>query len=298
MKNSADVKMLVTKKYKKRSMVGEIFHRLRKNKGAMAGLVIMAAMVLILIISLFISFEAITTGNPRDRLIAPSMQFPFGTDNIGRNAFLRVIYGTRYSLAIGFGGSLISAFFGVALGAIAGYYGKLAENIIMRISEILSSIPGILLGMVIVSVIGNSLRNLIFAVGVTTIPIYIRITRASILSIRNQEYVEAAHAIGLRNFRIIFRQVLPNGLSPIIVTYTVNFGIMVIVASSLSYMGFGIPVPHPEWGSMIATGRDFARSAPYLMTFPGLFIMITVLASNLIGDGLRDALDPKLKGRR
>lgn len=295
MKTNTDDKLLATKRYKKRSLFGEIIFRLFKNKGATAGLIIIAVMLLVLLASLSISFEAIIDGDARVRLNGPSLQYPFGTDHLGRNTFLRVIYGTRYSLAIGFGGSLISAFFGVTLGAIAGYYGKTVEDIIMRMSEVLASIPGMLLGMVIVTVIGQSLTNLIIAVGVTTIPVYIRITRATILPIRNQEYVEAARAIGLRNSRIIFRQVLPNALSPIIVTYTINFGVMIIVAASLSYMGFGIPVPHPEWGALVADGRDFARSAPYLMAFPGLFIMIVVLAFNLLGDGLRDALDPKLK---
>ena len=294
----ADMYQLVTRKYKKRSMIAEIFHRLKKNKGAVVGFAIFSILILICLASLFISYDAITAGNPRDRLTSPNLQHPFGTDNLGRDAFTRVIYGTRYSLIIGLGGSVLSAFFGIALGAIAGYYGKKADNIIMRFADIIWAIPNVLLGMVIVTVLGTSLVNLIIAVGVTTIPIYVRITRASVLSIRGHEFIEAAHAIGLSNFRIILRQVVPNSLSPVIVTFTINFGIMVIAAASLSYMGFGVPIPLPEWGSMISTGRDFARSAPYLMMFPGIFIMITVLGINLIGDGLRDALDPKLKGRR
>ena len=290
--------VLATRRFRKRSNFGELIHRLLKNKGAVLGLVLMGIMILVLIGSLFISYKQITQGNARERLTPPNLQHPFGIDNSGRDNFLRVIYGSRYSLAIGFGGSLIAALFGISLGSIAGYFGGATENIIMRLSEILASIPGLLLGMVIMAVAGNSFINLIIAAGVTSIPIYIRMARASILSVRNLEFVEAARAIGLRNIRIIFRQVLPNGMSPLIVTFSVNFGMMVLMASGLSFMGLGIPLPLPEWGSMISTGRDFARTAAYLMTFPGLFIMITVLASNLIGDGLRSALDPKLKGGR
>ena len=286
---------LVVKKYKKRSQMGDIFHRILQNKGATVGLVIIALLLVIFCISLFISFDAVTETNARARLTPPSWEFPFGADNMGRNVFLRVIYGTRYSLAIGFGVVGIALIIGVFLGSIAGFFGGQVENTIMRCSDILASIPGMLLSMVIVTVLGQSLRNLIIAVGVTTIPSFIRITRASVLTIRNNEYIEAAHAIGFSNFRIIFSQVLPNGLSPIIVTFTASLGISIIIAASLSFIGFGVPVPHPEWGSMISTGREFARAAPYLMTFPGLFIMITVLAFNLLGDGLRDALDPKLK---
>ena len=295
MKNSADVNTIVIKKYKRRSRLGDIYHRIRQNKGAMVGLIIICLLLLTFLGSLFISFEAVTESHVSDRFSPPGLKYLFGTDNSGRDLFLRTIYGTRYSIAIGFGGVLISMFFGVTSGAFAGYYGGKVEDLIMRASDVLSSIPAMLMGMVIVTVLGASLPNLIIAVGVTGIPIFIRITRASTLTVRNNEYIEAARSIGLSNIRIIFTQVLPNGLSPVIVTVSASLGIAIIVASSLSYLGFGVPVPHPEWGSLIAAGREYARPAPYLMTFPGLFIMITVLAFNLLGDGLRDALDPKLK---
>lgn len=291
----SDSAELIVKKYKKRSMINDLFHRIWQNKGARAGLIILGLLITLLIISLFISFEMVTVNNVKVRFTSPNWQFPFGTDNMGRNAFLRVIYGTRYSLVIGLGTVAIAAFFGISLGSIAGYFGNVADDIIMRASDVLASIPGLLLGMVIVTVLGQSLQNLIIAVGIQSIPVYLRITRASILTVRNQEFVEAARAIGLSNARIIFTQVLPNGLSPIIVTVTASLGLSIIVAASLSFLGFGVQVPHPEWGALISAGRDFARSAPWLMTFPGLFIMVTVLAFNLLGDGLRDALDPKLK---
>jgi len=283
------------KQHRKRSRLGEVFKSLRRNKGAMAGFVILALILVAFVGSMAISWDSITEMSGRHRFARPSSEFLFGADNFGRNMFLRVIYGTRYTLAIGFGSVLLSAVVGVAAGCVAGFYGGKVEDFIMRVSDILASIPGILLGMVIVTVLGNSLRNLVIAVGIQSIPVYIRMTRASVLSVRGQEFVEAARAIGLSNHRILFLQVLPNGLAPIFVTISASLGLSIIIASSLSYLGFGVPVPAPEWGALIAGAREFARPAPHLMVFPGIFIMLTVLAFNLLGDGLRDALDPKLK---
>ena len=292
-----DTDELVTKKYAKRNRFGEIFHNLRKNRGAVAGLIILGVLILIFIGSLFISFESVVAINARARFSPPSLEFPFGADNMGRNAFLRVIYGSRYSLAIGFGAASISAFFGILAGAIAGYFGKVTDDVIMRVSDTLAAIPGMLLGMVIVTSLGQNLVNLIVAVGVSSIPVFVRITRAAVLTVKNHEFIEAARAIGLPTFRIIFTQIVPNGLAPIIITYTMSLGMAIMVSSSLSFLGFGVPPPHPEWGMLISGGRDFIRQAPWLTMFPGLFIMFTVLAFNLLGDGLRDALDPKLKKR-
>jgi len=286
---------LVSDKYRKRSRLADAFYRIRKNKGALTGLIIIGVLVSMFIVSLFMSLETVNARDFQIRLTPPNWQHLFGTDGMGRDALLRVIYGTRYTLAIGFGASIIGGFFGIFLGSMSGYYGGKIDDLIMRFSDVLASIPGMLLGMVIITVLGQNLQNLIIAVGVSGIPIYIRISRASILTLRNSEYLEAAKAIGLSNLRIIFSQALPNGLSPIIVAFSVNFGMTIIVAASLSFLGFGVPVPHPEWGTMIAMGREFMRSAPWLTTFPGIFIMLTVLAFNLLGDGLRDALDPKLK---
>ena len=291
----ADMYTLVTKRYRKRSRMGDIIHHLSTNKGAIAGLIIVVALIAAIIASLFIRFDTITASNMQLRFAPPGPDAYFGTDNMGRDQFLRVIYGTRYSLFIGFGGVLVASVFGLILGALAGFYGKLADEIIMRFSDILASVPGMLLGMVIMIVMGNGTGNLVIAVGIPAIPIFIRITRASILSIRDNEYVEASRAIGFSNLRIVFTNILPNGLAPIIVTVTNYIGVMIIVGASLSFLGFGVPLPHPEWGTMIANSRVFIHSAPWLTLFPGLFIMITVLAFNLLGDGLRDALDPKQK---
>ena len=288
---------LVSEKYRKRSQIGELLHHIRQNKGAVAGIVIIAIVVIMFLVSLFLSFESVTAMDVPNRYTPPGWKFPFGTDNSGRNLFLRVVYGSRYSLAIGLGATLIQLIPGLILGSMAGYYGGKLDDIIMRISDILASIPGLLLGIVIVTVLGQNLANLILAVGVTGIPIYIRITRAAILTVRNSEFVEASRAIGFSNMRIIATQILPNGLAPIIVTVTTSLGVVIIIASSLSFLGFGVPVPHPEWGALVSSGKDYMRTAPWLTTFPGLLIMFTVLGFNLLGDGLRDAMDPKLKRR-
>jgi len=233
--------------------------------------------------------------NMQARLSPPSWQYPFGTDGMGRDVFLRVLYGSRYSIIIGFSAVAFSAFFGVILGASAGYWGGITDNIIMRISDILASLPGLLLGMVIMVMLGFRMENLIIAVGVAGIPHFLRMSRASILTVKGNEYVEAARAIGFSDLRIIATQVLPNGLSPILVQATALLGLNIIFAASLSYLGFGIPAPTPEWGALVSAGREYIRVQPWLITFPGLAIMITVLGFNLLGDGLRDALDPKLK---
>ena len=281
---------------KKRSHLGEIWHRMKQNKSAMVGLAILIALLLLLLYSfLFIDYSQVTKINAAEQMAPPSAAHPFGTDGLGRDLFSRVIYGTRYSLLIGVVAVGISLLLGTLFGALAGYYGGKLEDLIMRASDVLASIPAMLLGMVIVTVLGPSLRNLIFAVGITAVPAFTRIARSSVLTVRDQEFVQAAKAVGMSNARIIFTQVVPNGLSPIIVTTTGRIGACIIEAASLSYLGFGVPAPMPEWGALISEGRNFIRSAPYMTLFPGLFIMITVLAFNLMGDGLRDALDPKLK---
>jgi len=198
-------------------------------------------------------------------------------------------------MAIGFAAVMIALAGGVFLGAISGYYGGVLENIIMRICDIMSSIPTILLGIVIVSAIGGGVGSLMIAIGVAAIAGFARITRAAILTIKNQEYIESAKAMGLSDLRIIFGHILPNCLSPIIVQTTLKIGNAVVSASSLSFLGMGVPAPKPEWGTMLSAGREFLRKSSYMTLFPGLAIMITVLAFNLVGDGLRDALDPKLK---
>ncbi len=282
---------------KRRSRAGEIWHRMKKNKGAMIGLSVIVILILVAFLtSVFVDYNAtIVKMNISNAVQPPSLKHPFGTDDMGRDLFWRTLYGARYSLIIGIGATSISLIIGVFLGALAGFFGGLIDDIIMRAADIFASIPAILMGMVVVVVLGPSLRNLLVAVGVTAIPGFVRITRSSVLTVRNQEFLEAARAIGMSNFRIIFTQVLPNGLSPIIVTATSRIGSCTIQAAGLSFLGFGVPAPTPEWGALISLGRNFIRTAPWMTLFPGLFIIITVLAFNVMGDGLRDALDPKLK---
>jgi len=284
------------KKHKKRSRGAEILHHLMRNPGAVAGMVILAAMVILFVVAMFMPFEAATRANVAYRNSPPSNMFFFGTDHMGRDLFARVVYATRFSLPIGIGATAVAALGGVLLGSLSAFFeGTTADEVIMRFSDSLASIPGILLGMVIITTLGRSVPNIIIAIGVSAIPVFIRISRASILTLKGSEFVEAAKAIGLSNLRILYTQVLPNGLAPIMITFTASLGMAILISAGLSFLGFGIPVPNPEWGSLVSAGRDQIRTAPWLTIFPGLFIMLTVMAFNLLGDGLRDAFDPKLK---
>ena len=286
----------VAKQYHKRSAMGEIWHRLRKNKGAMLGAVLLLILFTVaLTIDLWVDQELVIGQNLRERLKAPSAKHWFGTDEMGRSLFWRILYGSRYSLAIGFVAVFVSLVVGVPLGAVAGYFGGTVETVIMRITDIFSAVPAILMAVVVVSVLGSSTINLMIAVGVSSIPGFVRVTRAAVLTVRNEEYVEAAKALGKSNLYIIFVHVLPNCLSPIIVQTTLRVASAIVSASSLSFLGLGIKPPAPEWGALLTAGRNYILGYSYLTFFPGLAIMITVLAFNLLGDGLRDAMDPKLK---
>ena len=282
--------------YRKRSRGAEIWRNFRKNKGAMIAL---AYLILLFIVALtadlWISTDRIAGMNVKQKLQTPSAAHWFGTDDMGRDLFWRVLYGSRSSLAIGFVAVMISLVVGVPLGAIAGYFGGRIENIIMRIIDIFAAIPNILMSMVIVAVLGQKIENLMLAVGIAAVPSFTRITRAAVLTVKNNEYIEAARALGKTNAYIIFHQILPNCLSPIIVQVTLRVAGAIISASSLSFLGIGVKPPTPEWGALLNAGNSRIRSAPYLTIFPGLAIMITVLAFNLVGDGIRDAMDPKLK---
>lgn len=296
MSSNVKAQVAVSRQYEKENRTLAVWRRLRSNPGAVVGLIILAAMVLMMIYSfLFISYQDIYTINSKNRFAPPSSQHPFGTDESGRDLAKRIAYGSRYSLAVAFGAVAIGVIVGTFFGAIAGYFGGWVDNLIMRISDIMSSIPSTLLGMVIVTILGPNLLNLLIAVGVTNIAGFIRMARASVLTTKNNEYVEAARAIGMSEFRIIFTQVLPNSLSPLIVTATARMATSILAAAGLSFLGFGIAAPRPEWGALISGSRNFITYAPHLCTFPGLFIMLLAFACALLGDGLRDALDPKLK---
>lgn len=287
----------VARKYRKRSRAGEVWHRLKKNKGAMIGLAIVVLLIITAIASGFVlDYETqIITQSAKDRLQSPSAAHLMGTDQYGRDIFYRLLYGSRFSLSVGFVAVVVALLIGVPLGAVAGYFGGAVEDTIMRITDIFAAVPNILMGIVLVSALGPNAINLMLAVGITSVPQFVRVTRASVLTVRNQEYVEAARAVGISEAKIIFTHILPNCLSPIIVQTTLRIASAIIAASSLSFLGLGVPVPAPEWGAMLSEGRDFIRGYGYMTLFPGLAIMITVLAFNMVGDGLRDALDPKLK---
>ena len=279
-----------------RSMGQETWRRLKKNKGAMMGI---AFLILLFIgtalASIFYDYDKDIIGMTRDRFMAPSWQHLFGTDNMGRDIFARVIYGAKYSLFISFGSTLIGLIVGLFLGAAAGYYGGLVDNIIMRLTDIFYSIPYIMIAVVVVSILGTSMSSLLFAMALGTFCNFARIGRASVMTVRDQEFVEAGRAIGLPTWKIILKHILPNCLSAIIVQTTLKVGSNIISASSLSFLGVGITPPTPEWGAMLSDGRSYIRSSGWMCLFPGLAIMLTVLALNLLGDGLRDAMDPKLK---
>lgn len=282
---------------KQRSQWAEVWHRLKKDKGAMLGLTVVLLIVFAaLAANILLDYDTDVIGmNTRERLQAPSAAHLLGTDEYGRDIFFRILYGARYSLSVGLVAVAIALTLGVLLGAIAGYKGGHIEEVIMRATDIFSSVPNMLMAMVVVSALGQSMFNLMIAIGITSVPQFVRITRAAVLTVRTQEYIESARAIGLSTRKIIMSHILPNCLSPIIVQTTLRVASAIISSSSLSFLGLGIPAPNPEWGSMLSGGRKFIRDYSYMTLFPGLAIMITVLSLNLLGDGLRDALDPKLK---
>lgn len=282
---------------KKRSMALEIWRRLRKNKMAMLGLVILVMLALTAIFADVIADydTKVIAQDIKNRLQGPSMEHWCGTDEFGRDIFARLVHGSRVSLVVGLISVSISLLMGGALGAIAGYYGGRVDNVIMRIMDIFLAVPSILLAMTIVAALGTSLINVMLAIGVSGIPGYARIVRASVMSIKDQEFVEASRAIGAKSPTTIFREILPNCLAPIIVQATLSVAGAILSTASLSFIGLGVQPPSPEWGAMLSGGRNYLRDALHLTLFPGLAIVITILALNLLGDGLHDALDPRLK---
>lgn len=282
---------------KSRSMAQETFRRLLKNKGAVGGMIFLVLLVLISVAAGYIyDYDAdIIAIHMEQALQPPGMAHWFGTDALGRDILARMLYGARYSLMIGIGSVTIGLVIGVTLGAIAGFYGGIVDQVIMRTVDVFYSIPNIMIAVVIVSLLGTSTVNLLIALCFTCATSFTRIARASVMTIRDQEFVEAAYEIGLPTWKIILKHVLPNCLSPIIVQVTLLIGTTIIAASSLSFLGIGVPLPAPEWGAMLSEGRQHIRDASYMCVIPGLAIMLTVLALNLLGDGLRDALDPKMK---
>lgn len=295
-KNNAEANNLLdAENIKKVGKFADFWKQFKKNKGAMFGLFLLATIILITIVSSFVwDYDTDITGmNSPERLMKPCAEHIFGTDHMGRDVLARVCYGARYSLLIGFAAVMVSLVFGVSIGTVAGYYGGKVEAVIMRIVELFLMIPGILMTIIFVAVFGPSLTNLILALGMSTIPHFARNARASVLSVRDSEYIEAARAVGTSDIRIMFTHVIPNAFSPSLVQATTRIASVIIDAAAFSFIGLGVPAPTPEWGAMLSDARQYLREYPNLTIAPGFAIMLTVLAVNLIGDGIRDALDPK-----
>lgn len=279
----------------KASRWNTFYKKLKKNKAAMVGGILIVIFILIAIFGPFIAPYDPELQDHMNKLKGPSFEHWFGTDHHGRDILSRIIFGMRITLLIGFLSVIIGAFFGVILGLISGYYGKKTDAIIMRSMDVLLAFPGILLALAIVSVLGGSLVNVIIAVAIFAVPSFARIVRGSVLSVKKLEYIDAVKALGASDFRIIFKHILPNVTSPIIVQATLYMASAILTASGLSFLGMGVQPPTPEWGAMLSSGRDYMYNAPHVALFPGLAIVVVVLAFNIFGDGLRDALDPKTK---
>ncbi|MFJ7699942.1 nickel transporter permease [Lysinibacillus fusiformis] len=267
----------------------------KKSKVSLVGAGIVIFFVLLAVIGPFIAPQGINEQDLTKRLLAPSSNHWFGTDDFGRDIFSRIIHGARISLWVGFFSVILSVIIGSLLGIIAGYYGKWIDTIISRIFDIMLAFPSMLLAIAVVSVLGPSLQNALIAIAIINVPNFGRLIRSKVLSVKEEEYIVSAKAIGMRDSRILFSHILPNSITPIIVQGTLAIATAIIEAAALGFLGLGAQAPAPEWGKMLADARKFLLNAPWTMIFPGIAIMLTVLGFNLMGDGLRDALDPKMK---
>ncbi len=281
---------------KKRSRFGAIWFRFRRNKTAMLGLMIIIVMVFItLFVSLFCDYSNAITNDVAHKYQPPSAEHPFGTDLLGRDILWRTLFGARISLLCGLASVLLGMLVGIAVGSVSGYYGGLVDMILMRLMDVLLAIPAILLCIAIVAAWGGSMVDLVIALAIALVPNFARIVRASILSVKSMDYIEAAHVYGASNLHIILRHIIPNAMAPVIVQATLAIGAAILAIAGLSYLGLGVTPPTPEWGYILSEAQSSLRYHPYQMIAPGLALVSTVMAFNLFGDGLRDALDPKLK---
>lgn len=281
---------------KKKSQIIEVLKRLAKNKLGMVGLIVIILLIVVAILAPVIAPYDYATQDYSSTFLKPGSEgHILGTDSLGRDVFSRLIYGARYSLGMGFAAVCLAAVIGDVLGAIAGYYGGKVDNVIMRALDIFQAIPGLILCIALAAVLGAGLENAVIAIGITTAPWHARMIRGSIMQVRGMEYVEAARTINASDKRIILKHIIPNAMAPSIVQITMDLGNAIMLAATLSFIGLGAQAPTPEWGMMLSESRSFIRDSGYLVIIPGIMIMITILAFNLFGDGLRDALDPKLK---
>ena len=275
----------------------ETFQRLCENKAALAGMVFLILLISVSICAdfLFNYQETCVQQNIMERLQWPSWEHPFGTDEFGRDLLARVVHGSRISLSIGFTAVAFGLLVGGFLGTIAGYFGGWIDNIIMRACDVFLAVPMMLMAIVIVAALGASIINLVISLAIASVPTFARLVRSAVLTVRDMEYIEAAKAIGVKTPRTIVHYILPNCLGPIIVQTTLRIAATISNTAALSFLGLGVKAPQPEWGALLSSGREFIRDSGYLAFIPGLCIMLTILPLNLLGDGLRDALDPRLK---
>ncbi|GAA0466811.1 ABC transporter permease [Alkalibacillus silvisoli] len=275
--------------------IKDFYRRLKKNKAALIGFYTIILMIVVSIIGPYFTPYDPTSTNLPDRFQGPSAEYWFGTDHMGRDIFSRIIHGMSMTLFVGFASVILGALVGIPIGIVSGYYGGRVDSIIMRFIDILLAFPGILLALAIVSILGGSLINVTIAVAIYAVPGFARIIRGSTLAAKKLEYVDAIRALGAGDRRIIFKHIMPNVLSPVIVNATLYIATAILTAAGLSFLGMGVQPPDPEWGAMLNDGRGYMNDAVHITFFPGLFIVIVVLAFNIFGDGLRDALDPKMK---
>jgi glutathione transport system permease protein len=278
-----------------RSLWRDAWARLRRNRFAIAGGVVALLLVLLALLAPVVAPYDPVAQDYEHLLEGPSAPHPFGTDNFGRDILSRVIYGGRISLTVGFLGTLLGVAVGVLIGIPAGYFGRWFDGLAMRLLDIQLAFPGLLLAITVIAVLGVGTQNVVIAIGIFSVPVFARVLRGSILALKQQDFVMAARAMGANDWRVMFVHLLPNALAPALVIATLRLGTAILTAASLSFLGLGIRPPSPEWGAMLSDGRQFLQLAPHVAIFPGLAILTTVLALNLLGDGLRDALDPKLK---
>ena len=283
------------RKSKKTNQMKEIWRRFRKSKTALLGLCLLIFVLCIAIFADVITPYENAISQSADRLDSPSAAHIFGTDELGRDLFARIVHGSRYSLLIGVSTSVLALVIGGLLGAIAAYYGGWVDNIIMRLTDVVMTVPPILLSLAVVAALGGSLRNLLIAITISCVPSMLRLVRSVVLGVVDEDYIEAARSYGASDMRIILKYVIPNALGPIIVTTTMNVANMILSAAGLSFLSLGVQPPAPEWGALLSDAKTYMFTAPHLLYIPGIFIVIAALSFNLAGDGLRDALDPKLK---
>lgn len=279
-----------------KSKWNETWRRLKKNRVAVLGLAVTLFFILAaVLLPLFVPYSAAIKQNAKNRLQPPSAEHIFGTDEYGRDEFARIVYGTRTSMGLGLMTTITSALLGCLLGSVAAFYGGWVDSVIMRIVDLFMCIPAILLALALVAALGPSLMNLVIAITVASVPPFTRVVRSVILTVVDQDYIEAARSYGASSGRVILRYVLPNAMGPIIVQTTMSVAGMIIATASLSFIGMGVQPPTPEWGVMLANASAYMLKSPYLLFFPGICIMTCALALNLVGDGLNDALDPRLR---